>query len=305
MSSSPQKSFYTLDDLRHWGELAPALHPPARLAVIGDPVGHSRSPQMHNPALLECGIDAQYIRVQVPPGHVKEALDLLSTNGFIGVNCTIPHKFEALECMDQVDQLARKLGAVNTVHIRNGHFTGYNSDGPGFLRSVKEAFGYDVGELGVLIIGAGGGAGRAVAVQCALEKCVRIVLVNRTPEKARQLRAELAAISPDSQIDVIPWSDEALTESFGDVDLTVNATPIGMKAGDPQLFDPAPIDRHFLIYDMVYKPPGQDTPLIAAAKAVGAKTCNGLSLLLHQGAISFEHWFSQPAPLETMRRGLL
>ena len=297
-------SFYTLDELHRWSEIAPTLQPAARLAVIGDPVGHSRSPQMHNPALQACGIDAQYIRVQVPGGRVREALDLFAANGFIGVNCTIPHKFEALESMDIVDDLAKQLGAVNTVLIENGKFTGFNTDGPGFLRSVKESFGYDVTELGVLIVGAGGGAGRAVAVQCALEKCVRIVLVNRTPEKALALRDELIAISPNSLVEVIPWTDSALVNSFGDVDMIVNATPIGMKAEDEPPFDTSLIDKHFLIYDMVYKPSGQSTRLIAEAKAIGAQTCDGLALLLHQGAISFEHWFQRPAPLDVMRKAL-
>ena len=259
---------------------------------------------MHNPALQACGIDAQYIRVQVPVGHVREAFELFAANDFIGINCTIPHKFEALESMHVVDDLAQKLGAVNTVRIENGGFTGFNSDGPGFLRSVKESFGYDVSDLGVVIIGAGGGAGRAVAVQCALEKCVRIILVNRTPEKAHALRDELAALSPSSLVEVVPWTDAALATAFNDVDLIVNATPIGMKADDEPLFDPLLIDDHFLVYDMVYKPPGQSTKLIAAARAAKAATCDGLALLLHQGAISFEHWFDQPAPLEVMRRAL-
>lgn len=298
------KPFYTLDDLRHWGDIAPALQPPAKLAVIGDPVAHSRSPQMHNPALRACGIDAQYIRVQVPVGHVREAFELFAANGFIGINCTIPHKFEALESMDVVDDLAQRLGAVNTVLMRAEGLTGFNSDGPGFLRSVKEAFGKDVRELRVAIIGAGGGAGRAVAVQCALEACAGMVLVNRTPEKAHTLRDELATLNPASSPAVVAWTDDALSRVLPDVDLIVNATPIGMKAGDAPLFDTSLIRPEHLVYDMVYKPPGQTTPLVAAAKAAGARTCDGLALLLHQGAISFEHWFQRPAPLEVMRAGL-
>lgn len=298
------KTFYTLDDLRHWSSIAPTLRPPAKLAVIGDPVAHSRSPQMHNPALQACGIDAQYIRVQVPVGHVREAFELFAANGFLGINCTIPHKFEALDSMDVVDPLAQKLGAVNTVLIKPGTLTGYNSDGPGFLRSVQEAFDKDVRDLRVAIIGAGGGAGRAVAVQCALEKSTSIVLVNRTPEKAYALRDELASLSPGTSVVVLAWTDKALSPALREIDLIVNATPIGMKADDAPLFDPALIRPGHLVYDMVYKPPGQTTPLVAAAKAAGARTCDGLALLLHQGAISFEHWFNQPAPLEVMRRGL-
>lgn len=162
------KQVFTLDDLRHWEDIAPSLEPSARLAVIGDPIAHSRSPQMHNPALAARGMAAQYIRVHVPAGSVAEALDLFAAHEFVGVNCTIPHKFEALDAVDVVDDLARRLGAVNTVAIRDGRLHGHNSDGPGFLRSMEEAFGRTVSGLRVLIIGAGGGAGRAIAVQCAL-----------------------------------------------------------------------------------------------------------------------------------------
>ncbi len=300
---SAQK-FYTLDDLRHWQEISPTLHPPARLAVIGDPIAHSRSPQMHNPALAARSIDAQYIRLLVPPGSVAEALQLFAENEFIGVNCTIPHKFEALESMDVVDPIAAKLGAVNTVLIRNGNLTGYNSDGPGFLRSVEAAFDKSVNELRVLIIGAGGGAGRAVAVQCALEKCPALVLVNRTIEKIEPLVNECRQLSPLSSIQSCAWTNDAIGEALRDSDLIVNATPIGMKDTGPSLFESTLLRSSHLVFDMVYRSCGP-TPLIAAAKDAGAKTCDGLTLLLHQGAISFGHWFGEPVPLEAMRRGLM
>jgi shikimate dehydrogenase len=297
------RNYFTLDDLRHWEDIAPPLSPPARVAVIGDPIAHSLSPQMHNPALAARGIDAQYIRVQVTPGSVAEALQLFAKHGFVGVNCTIPHKFEALEAMHEVSPLARQLGAVNTVHIENGRFTGYNTDGPGFLRSVAEAFAREVRDLRVLIIGAGGGAGRAVAVQCALEKCPSLLLVNRTVEKLEPLIAECAELSPATRIDPVAWNNAALADALTRADLIVNATPRGMKAGDEPLCDAGLIQSRHLVYDMVYRTGGA-TPLIEAAKAVGARTCDGLVLLLHQGAISFGHWFGEPVPLEEMRRGL-
>lgn len=298
------QNFYTLDDLRHWQDIAPTLHPPARLAVIGDPIAHSRSPQMHNPALASRGVDAQYIRLLVPPGSVAEALRFFTQHDFIGVNCTIPHKFEALEAMDVVDPLAAKLGAVNTVCIRDGKLTGYNSDGPGFLRSVESAFGKSLSELRVLIIGAGGGAGRAVAVQCALEKCAALTLVNRTIEKIEPLVNECRQLSPHTKIKSCAWSDDAIGEALHDSDLIVNATPIGMKDTDPPLFDHTLLQASHLVFDMVYRSTGP-TPLIAAANVAGAKTCDGLTLLLHQGAISFGHWFGEPVPLEVMRRELI
>jgi shikimate dehydrogenase len=255
---------------------------------------------MHNPALAACGIEAQYVRVQVPVGHVAEAFRSFARQGFWGINVTIPHKFEALDAVDVLDPLARTLGAVNTVAIRDGRLHGYNSDGPGFLRSVKEAFDATVKDLRVLILGAAGGAGRAVAVQCALEQCQRLVLVNRTQDKLRRLAAELGG----SGAEVVPWTDEALAAVLPGVDLIVNGTSLGMKPGDAPVLPEGVLTPQHMVFDMVYRPGGQLTTLGAAALQAGARYVDGTTLLLHQGAISFEHWFDQPAPVAVMRAGL-
>lgn len=298
------KACYTLEDLRNWASVSAEIDPPARLAVIGDPIAHSRSPQMHNPALKARGIHAQYIRVHVAPGSVAEALDLFAQHGFVGVNCTIPHKFEALEAMDELNGLAVALGAVNTVHLHDGQKIGYNSDGPGFLRSVEEAFGKSVKDLRVLIIGAGGGAGQAVAIQSALEGCPSLRLANRTVTKLAPLVKNCQQLSSTTQVTALTWSDEEISSILDDVDLIVNATPVGMKDGDGPLFDYQRIQPRHLAYDMVYRA-SSPTPFISAARAGGARTCDGLQLLLHQGAISFGHWFGEPVPLEAMRSGLM
>lgn len=287
----------------NWDAVAGRFTPPARLAVIGDPIAHSRSPQMHNPALRACGIDAQYVRVQVPVGNVARAFRQFVACGFLGVNITIPHKFEALDAVDELDPLAKALGAVNTLVIRDGRLCGYNSDGPGFLRSVKEAFGAEVDDLRILILGAGGGAGRAVAVQCALKKCPRLVLANRTSSKANALADEVRQLSPTTEVSVVSWNDESLAAEMSQIDLILNATSLGMKTADEKLLSAGALLPQHLVFDMVYRA-GGETPLVADARKAGAKTVDGLTLLLHQGAISFEHWFERPAPLEAMREGL-
>jgi shikimate dehydrogenase len=294
---------FTLDDLSHWPNLAPS----ARLAVIGDPIAHSKSPQMHNPALLACGIDAQYVRVQVPVGRVAEAFRAFATAGFEGINVTIPHKFEALEAVDELDPLARTLGAVNTVHIHEGRLIGYNTDGPGFLRSVKEAFGVEVRDLRVLILGAGGGAGRAVAVQCFLEGCSTLALQNRTADKAVQLVMDLEELRYARPIKTNLMhclTPDKLEEAISKSDLIVNGTSVGMKPDDAPLLPAGALQARHLVFDMVYRTGGQLTQLGAAAQAAGAPYSDGATLLLHQGAISFEHWFARPAPVEVMRAGL-
>ncbi len=256
---------------------------------------------MHNPALQACGIGAQYVRVQVPVGRVAESFRRFAQAGFWGINVTIPHKFEALDAVDVVDPLARTLGAVNTVHLRDGKLYGYNSDGPGFLRAVNEAFNVSVRGLRVLVLGAGGGAGRAVAVQCALEGCERLVLVNRTQAKAEELQRELNA---KTQVEVITWDADALLRVLPTVDLVINGTSLGMKAEDAPLLPAHGLNQQHLVFDMVYRAGGLRTQLGEAAFQANAKYADGALLLLHQGAISFEHWFNQPAPLEAMRAGL-
>jgi len=263
---------------------------------------------MHNPALKVCGLDAQYVRVQVPAGLVAEAFRAFAAAGFIGINVTIPHKFEALDAVDEVAPLARTLGAVNTVHIHEGKLTGYNTDGPGFLRSVKEAFGAEVKDLRVMILGAGGGAGRAVAVQSALEQCRSLVLVNRTLSKTEQLGQELTAMAGTQplcqDIRTVAWEDAALARVLPEVDLIVNGTSLGMKPDDAPFLPAGALQARHLVFDMVYRTGGQLPQLGAAAQAAGARYVDGATLLLHQGAISFEHWFHRPAPLEVMRAGL-
>lgn len=300
--------FFTLDDLASSQSPLDRLSPPAMLAVIGDPIAHSRSPQMHNPALAVRGIAGQYIRAQVPQGRVAEAFRLFASRGFAGANVTIPHKLEALAAVDEVDPLARRLGAVNTVVFHEGRMHGSNSDGPGFLRSVREAFGLEARDLRVMILGAGGGAGRAVAVQCALEKCRRLVLVNRTLEKTAKLAAELEAVRGElpvtDRITAVPWEDEAVRAELPGVDLVVNGTSLGMKAGDAPLLPKNALGARHLVFDMVYRPGGQLTALGKDARRAGCRYADGAVLLLHQGAISFERWFGPPAPLAEMRAGL-
>lgn len=295
--------YLTFDELMDWQTTAGRFTPPARLAVIGDPISHSRSPQMHNPALRACGIDAQYIRVQVPEGSVGHAFRQFAACGFLGINITIPHKFEALAAVDEVDDLARVLGAVNTLVLRNGRLSGHNSDGPGYLRSVQEAFGVEVKDLRILILGAGGGAGRAVAVQSALVGCKKLILANRSKAKSEQVAQEIGEVGHCLDVTALDWTDADISSAAKNVDLIVNATPLGMRSTDARLLPPDSIEPRHFVFDMVYRAEG-GTPLLTDAQAVGARVVDGLTLLLHQGAISFEHWFDTPAPLQVMREGL-
>lgn len=304
------KDIYTLADLQNWQQTSAGIAPPIRFAVFGDPVAHSASPPMHNAALEKLGIEAQYARVHILPGELEAALRLLPACGFTGVNLTIPHKTSALPLMDEVDEHTRRIGAVNTVVIEEGRLIGYNTDGPGLVRAIRSEFSVDLRDLRVLLLGAGGGAGRAIAMQCALEGCERLALVNRTPEKAQLLAVELAPFfkgtrvsGPVARLEAVPWEVERLKFQIENTDLVINTTSVGLRRSDPSPLPSSILAPHLMVYDTIYT--SAQTRLMQAASEAGALSANGLSMLLHQGALSFEIWLNRTAPLPEMRAALM
>jgi len=300
---------YSAADLLDKPETFAALQPPARLAVFGHPVAHSLSPAMHNAALKSAGQDLQYVKIDVTPEQAARAFRALGPAGFLGTNVTIPHKAAALEACDEVDDTAARMGSVNTVVVRDGRLLGFNTDGPGLVRAIREEFYVDLKDLRVLLLGAGGGAGRAIAVQCALEGCERLVLVNRTADKAKSLQAELTPffqndrlLGPSERLSTIDWELPLLAEELERCDLIINATSVGMKRTDPPLLPQSLLTANLLVFDTVYA--GGKSKLVEDAESVGARTANGLTMLLHQGALSYEIWFDRPAPLDVMRAAL-
>lgn len=303
------KDSYTLADLQHWREVTAGEDVPIRLGVFGDPVVHSRSPEMQNAALAASGLQARYARFHISAEELQAALKLLPPLGFKGVNLTIPHKSRAAAFMDELDEFARAAGAVNTVSVEDGRLIGINTDGPGFSRAIRSEFSVDLRDLRVLVLGAGGGAGRAIAMQCARENCERLVLVNRMTDKAERLAEELTPFfaearvaGPVPRLEAITWDERSLRAQIANIDLVVNATPLGMKRTDPPAVASALLAPHLMVYETIYAP--LRTPLLAAAAESGARGANGLSMLLHQGALAFEIWFDREAPLAEMRAAL-
>ncbi len=294
-----------------WPAATIGTHPPIRLAVVGDPVAHSKSPQFHNAALRACGIPAQYTRLHLRPEELRAAFELLPTLGFWGINCTIPHKIAAMELADHVDPHAQRLGVVNTLRIQNGKLIGFNTDGPGLARAVESEFHARLSDLRILVLGAGGGAGRAIALQCALENCHRLYLVNRTLTKASNLAGELLALlaSPvaptgsKKKISAFAWEEPVLEKVLAETDLVINCTSLGMQPHDPSPLPSKLLSSRLMLYDTIYT--AKRTALLRAGDCVGARGANGLSMLLHQGALSFEIWFEKTAPLQAMREALL
>ncbi len=264
-----------------------------RAGLIGWPVEHSISPAMQNAAFQALGLDWHYDLLPAPPGEVGSLLAGLAARGYRGANVTVPHKQAVLPFLGRVAGEARAIGAANTLVLQDEGWAGHNTDAAGFIGALREG-GFEPEGAAALVLGAGGAA-RAV-VHALLSAGCRVAIHNRTAETARRLVAELGpAGGPRAR--VIPSPDALEPDA---VDLLVNATPLGMgaAAGASPWPEPLPLPAHWTVYDLVYSP--AETRLLARARAAGAAAVGGLGMLVHQGALSFELWTGQPAPLEVM-----
>ncbi|NJM36407.1 MAG: shikimate dehydrogenase [Akkermansiaceae bacterium] len=296
------KQVYTLEDLLSRELLDADCNKLARLAVIGHPVAHSASPQMHQAALDAAEIRMRYIRLDIEPGQVADAFRKMRALGFIGCNVTVPHKLEAMAACDEVHPEAKLLGAVNTIRFDENAICGFNTDGPGFSHAIADDFKKQLGSLKIGIVGAGGGAGGAIAMQSAIDGANQLLLVNRSLEKLAPLVQRLMAVNQDLKITTLAFDDPALAEYCLGCDLIVNTSSVGLKAEDPSVLPPECLKSTHLIYDTIYQP--AVTPLLDIADHRGCHTANGLSMLIHQGALAFQHWFPESAPLPIMQAAM-
>ena len=254
--------------------------------VIGAPVSHSLSPAIHNAAFAAAGLDWTYHAFEVAPGDARRALDGMRALGLRGLSVTMPHKEDVAALVDDCSEDASALGAVNCVVPRAGGLRGENTDGAGFLDSLRTDAGFDPAGRRCVVIGAGGAA-RAVVLALARAGAREVGVANRTTS-----RGEVAAALAGASGRVVAL------DAVAGADLVVNATPIGM-VDDAVPLDPALLAPGQLVADLVYHP--SVTPLLAAAAARGAATLNGLGMLVGQAARAFEIWTGEPAPLEAMR----
>lgn len=258
----------------------------AKLAgVFGWPVDHSRSPRLHNYWLALYGIDGAYVPLAVRPEHFETALRALPLLGFRGANVTIPHKAAALRAVDQAEPLARRIGAVNTIVIdAEGQLIGRNTDGFGFLESLKQAAPTWRADAGPAVVLGAGGAARAVVAALLDAGAPRIDLVNRDIAKAERLAADLGGA-----IAVAAWP--GLPALLPGAALLVNTTSLGMNRQPPLDIDLRPLPPAALVSDLVYSP--LQTKLLAVAARRGNPTVDGLGMLLHQARPGFEAWFGR------------
>jgi shikimate dehydrogenase len=284
-------------------------------AVYGHPVKHSASPAMHNAALALMGLNWRYLAFDVDPDQLKEAIIGAQRMKFIGLNLTVPHKLLATRLVDELDPSARQWGAVNTIRFEsqdasgqwhplsefdaeqanNTRSHGFNTDAEAVIQALREDLQLPIAGLRVLVLGAGG-AGRVAALKLAAEGAAELWLVNRTPSKAQAVADEIQTRFPGPKV-VVGYPDQK-------VDLLLNATSLGLKAGDALPLDASAfsLPKATAVFDMIYRP--AETPLLAQARLAGCRTANGLGMLLYQGAKALEIWTGQPVPVKTMRQAL-
>ncbi len=286
--------FYTLAEL-------PELGDEVRLGVIGNPIAHSKSPQMQQAALDEAGLPYRYVRLlaDTADNGFEQLLEALAERGFAGVNVTVPFKKWAFAAAVQADALSSLCGAANTLVLREDGWHCHNTDGPGFEQAIRELCGRQLAELRIVLLGACGGAGSALAAQCALSHCRSLTLVNRPrPELAQQV----TTLIPHShgQITSCHFGTPELQAAVSEADLIVNATSLGLKEGDALPMPMEWLSPGQIVYDIVT----HHTPLQRAASERGCLVSDGLSMLLWQGAVAFEHWFGRMPSIELMRAAL-
>ncbi|MDO4817581.1 MAG: shikimate dehydrogenase [Akkermansia sp.] len=272
----------------------------ARLGVVGNPIAHSRSPQMQLAALRAAGIPGTYVRVlaEREGDAFERTIAALQRMGFCGLNVTVPFKYRAYAAADcSGDPLASLCGSCNTLAWRN-QWVGWNTDGPGFARAIREWCGQELSELRIVLLGACGGAGSALACECALAGCKHLTLVNRPKPALQELEQKLSPYAPVQAVAV--GEDDARRAAVQQADLVVNATSLGLNEGDEL---PLPADwltpRQW-VYDIVT----HHTPFQAAARERGCQAADGSAMLLWQGAYAFEKWFGTMPDTGAMRAAL-
>ena len=268
--------------------------------LIGHPVGHSLSPAMHNAAFKSLGIDAEYRLYDVEPDELEAFLDTIKSSNFSGLNVTIPHKIAVKEYIERnghIDQYSKMLGAVNTISIIDGQLKGSNTDGPGFFMSLQEDLEFDPIGKNVFILGAGGAA---TAIMMFLgDGPKNIFIYDVAQKKLADLKEHYERYYSGNKLKLV--KEDNLKIAITESNLLINATPIGMKEGDPSPVNKNMLHEDMYVYDLVYN---RTTQLVKEARAMKLHAITGLGMLLYQGAGAFKIWTGIEAPVDVMRKAL-
>ncbi|MDE0425179.1 MAG: shikimate dehydrogenase [Candidatus Poribacteria bacterium] len=271
------------------------------VGVIGDPIEHSRSPQMQNAAFAKAGLDYVYVPFHVRPDDLAQAIAGFKALNVVGINVTLPHKQAVIPYLTSISREAELIGAVNTLTFLEDGIHGDNTDAPGVLRALEEDgnLSIPVGE-NVVVLGAGGAA-RAIVVAFALAGVASITIANRTTEKAIALAEEMQQKTGVS-MHGMGLTDARVADAVRQSTLLVNTATASMDLTQPLLISVDWLQPHAIVYDIVYTPPV--TPLMRAAAEHGCQTLGGIGMLIHQGAIAFEKWTGVPPCTQTMQQAL-
>ena len=268
------------------------------VGLIGWPVNHSLSPQMHNAAFADKGLDFCYVAFPVKTAALKQAILGLRALGMIGANVTQPHKEKVLNYLDDASSEAQTIGAVNTILVEENRLLGYNTDAMGFLISLEKEAKVQLEGKRIVVIGAGG-AGRAISVGAAFSRVREITLTDVVKDKANRLVAAIQAVRPEVKTTALEPASEQFAKSVEAADIVVNATPLGLRPDDPLPLDPAHLSKNSFVFDAIYIP--AETPLLKAAREKGCRTLNGTGMLVHQGSAAFKIWTGVEPNIALMR----
>ncbi|MED4779267.1 shikimate dehydrogenase [Brevibacillus choshinensis] len=268
------------------------------VGLFGHPVSHSQSPMMHNAAFSETGLGYAYVAFDVESNSLEDAVAGIRALGLKGINVTIPHKVAIMPMLDEIDPLAKRIGAVNTIVIDDGRLIGYNTDGMGYVRSLAEETGIELDQQIVTMVGAGGAA-RAVAFTLAEKGVKEIRIINRSRERATILAESLQSIVSTRIVEQGEGK-----EAIADASLLINTTSIGMLPNVNEMPVPSEwLHDRLIVSDLIYNP--LETKLLSEAKVIGARVHSGVGMFVNQGALAFELWTGKKAPTEVMRDTVL
>jgi shikimate dehydrogenase len=271
---------------------------PMLLGVMGDPIIHSKSPVMHDAALKACDLSGSYIALHVKAQKLEEAVRGVVALGFRGVNVTVPHKVDVMKYLDVVDEGARQIGAVNTIVNDNGVLTGYNTDGIGYIASLREEMSFEPAGKSILVVGSGGAA-RGIIYALLMHKPAKVIVANRTYEKTLEIAAEWSHLGNISGCDM-----ESIGDYLSHVDLVINTTSVGMFPHVEEVpFSPQLLPAGIIVSDLIYNP--LKTAFLHGAELRGCRIHNGLGMFLYQGAYAFKYWTGIAPPIDIMRTAVL
>ncbi|MBA7666403.1 Shikimate dehydrogenase (NADP(+)) [subsurface metagenome] len=271
------------------------------VGIFGYPLAHSLSPHLHNAAFALLGLDFVYLPFRVQSKNLDLAARAIKSLNIVGVNVTIPHKEEIIAYLDEVTPEARMMGAVNTVSNRKGRLIGYNTDGQGFIDSLKKEGRFDPRGKRVMLLGAGGAA-RAISSVLIRQGIASLIIVNRTQRRGEELAHHLKRIFKNRcPIDLLEFNQRSFWGGVREINLFVNATSVGMHPEDHLLINLDLFSPDTFVYDVVYN---RKTELLEAAEEQDLPCLGGLGMLIHQAALSFEIWTHRKAPLQKMREAV-